>query len=112
MKKILLALVAAAVLAPVASAGGWATVGLSSRSARTIATRWPASAASVEFSEYLRGLIGERRRDPTDDLISALIAAEERGYCTGGGAGGFGVRDEGEWASRYDSRRQKDSAVS
>jgi hypothetical protein len=30
MKKILLALVAAAVLAPVASAGGWATVGLSS----------------------------------------------------------------------------------
>ncbi|MFD5424862.1 cytochrome P450 [Streptomyces sp. NPDC127084] len=35
--------------------------------------------ASVEFSEYLRGLIAERRKAPGDDLISALIAAYEEG---------------------------------
>ncbi|MDH6124308.1 cytochrome P450 [Kitasatospora sp. GP82] len=29
--------------------------------------------ASVEFSEYLRKLIAERRADPGDDLISALV---------------------------------------
>src|SRR5579864_3803829 len=28
---------------------------------------------------YLRGIIAERRRDPRTDLISALVAAEERG---------------------------------
>jgi cytochrome P450 len=28
--------------------------------------------AAVEFSDYLRGLAGERRREPRDDLISAL----------------------------------------
>ncbi|MGW2209345.1 cytochrome P450 [Streptomyces sp. NPDC001781] len=33
--------------------------------------------ASVEFSEYLRGLIAARRADPGDDLISALIAAHD-----------------------------------
>jgi cytochrome P450 len=33
--------------------------------------------ASVEFSEYLRGLIAERRRRPGEDLISGLIAAHE-----------------------------------
>ncbi|MER8029012.1 cytochrome P450 [Streptomyces bauhiniae] len=33
--------------------------------------------ASVEFSEYLRGLIAARRSSPTDDLISALIAAHD-----------------------------------
>jgi cytochrome P450 len=38
-----------------------------------------ASAASVEFSEYLRGLIGERRKDPTDDLISELIHVVDEG---------------------------------
>ncbi|MEU3600557.1 cytochrome P450 [Streptomyces sp. NPDC006798] len=35
--------------------------------------------ASVEFSAYLRGLIAERRTDPGDDLISALIAAYDEG---------------------------------
>ncbi|WP_374117291.1 cytochrome P450 [Streptomyces sp. RKAG293] len=35
--------------------------------------------ASEEFSEYLRGLIAERRRAPGEDLISALIAAYEDG---------------------------------
>ncbi|MEU4110368.1 cytochrome P450 [Streptomyces sp. NPDC027717] len=35
--------------------------------------------ASVEFSEYLRGLIAARRTEPADDLISALIAAHDEG---------------------------------
>ncbi|MCZ9347773.1 cytochrome P450 [Streptomyces sp. TRM76130] len=33
--------------------------------------------ASVEFSDYLRGLIAARREDPGDDLISGLIAAHD-----------------------------------
>ncbi|MFG3056464.1 cytochrome P450 [Kitasatospora sp. NPDC048239] len=33
--------------------------------------------ASIEFSEYLRVLIRERRAEPGDDLISALIRAQE-----------------------------------
>ncbi|MEU1166026.1 cytochrome P450, partial [Streptomyces sp. NPDC005921] len=33
--------------------------------------------ASTEFSDYLRGLIAERRRYPGDDLISGLIAAHD-----------------------------------
>ncbi|MCX4527119.1 MULTISPECIES: cytochrome P450 [unclassified Streptomyces] len=33
--------------------------------------------ASVEFSDYLRGLIAERRGRPGTDLISALIAAHD-----------------------------------
>ncbi|MFI8188680.1 cytochrome P450 [Streptomyces sp. NPDC085946] len=33
--------------------------------------------ASVEFSEYLRGLIAERRKEPGDDLVSGLIAAHD-----------------------------------
>ncbi|MGV9275704.1 cytochrome P450 [Streptomyces griseosporeus] len=35
--------------------------------------------ASVEFSDYLRDLIGARRREPGDDLISGLIAAHDEG---------------------------------
>ncbi|MBY8341290.1 cytochrome P450 [Streptomyces spinosirectus] len=35
--------------------------------------------ASVEFSEYLRKLIAERRKQPGEDLISGLIAAYEEG---------------------------------
>ncbi|MDH6140877.1 MULTISPECIES: cytochrome P450 [Kitasatospora] len=35
--------------------------------------------ASVEFSDYLRALIGERRAAPGEDLVSALIAAQEDG---------------------------------
>ncbi|MEV5436622.1 cytochrome P450 [Streptomyces sp. NPDC052682] len=35
--------------------------------------------ASLEFSDYLRGLIAERRKEPGDDLISGLIAAYEEG---------------------------------
>ncbi|MEU5094568.1 cytochrome P450 [Streptomyces sp. NPDC020996] len=35
--------------------------------------------ASVEFSDYLRELIAERRRQPGDDLVSGLIAAHDEG---------------------------------
>jgi cytochrome P450 len=35
--------------------------------------------ASTAFTDYFRALIAKRRRDPTDDLLSALIAVEERG---------------------------------
>lgn len=35
--------------------------------------------ASVEFSEYLRELIGARREEPGEDLISGLIAAYDEG---------------------------------
>jgi cytochrome P450 len=35
--------------------------------------------AFVEFEAYLREKIGERRKRPTGDLLSQLIAAEERG---------------------------------
>ncbi|MFI0966025.1 cytochrome P450 [Streptomyces sp. NPDC021080] len=35
--------------------------------------------ASVEFTEYLRGLIESRRKEPGDDLISGLIAAHDEG---------------------------------
>ncbi|CAL9481665.1 Cytochrome P450 monooxygenase PikC [Streptomyces sp. enrichment culture] len=36
-----------------------------------------AVSASVEFSDYLRGLIAARREAPGDDLVSALIAAHD-----------------------------------
>lgn len=35
--------------------------------------------AIESFREYFRGLIAQRRVEPRDDLLSALIAAEERG---------------------------------
>ncbi|NEB76536.1 cytochrome P450 [Streptomyces sp. SID14478] len=35
--------------------------------------------ASVEFTAYLRELIGRRRAEPGDDLISGLIAAHDEG---------------------------------
>ncbi|HZT95830.1 MAG TPA: cytochrome P450 [Chloroflexota bacterium] len=34
--------------------------------------------ASVEFSDYLRDLIDQRRQNPDKDLVSALIAAHDR----------------------------------
>jgi cytochrome P450 len=36
-------------------------------------------AAIAAFSEYFLGLIAERRRAPSDDLLSALVAAEDEG---------------------------------
>jgi pimeloyl-[acyl-carrier protein] synthase len=38
-----------------------------------------ARASSFELADYFRKVIAERRDDPKDDLISALIAAEEQG---------------------------------
>ena len=38
-----------------------------------------ADVAVIEVSSYLRGLIERRRREPADDLLSALIAAEAEG---------------------------------
>jgi cytochrome P450 len=38
-----------------------------------------ASAAAVEFSDYLRRLIAERRTDPTEDLISELVHVVDEG---------------------------------
>ncbi|MEV4709059.1 cytochrome P450 [Actinoplanes sp. NPDC049316] len=38
-----------------------------------------ADPAAARIREYLSGLVAERRREPTDDLISALVAAEEDG---------------------------------
>lgn len=37
------------------------------------------NAAQVEMDEYTRGLIAERRSQPSEDLLTALIAAEEAG---------------------------------
>ncbi len=36
-------------------------------------------AASDELDEYVRAMIAERRSSPADDLLSAMIAAEEQG---------------------------------
>jgi cytochrome P450 len=38
-----------------------------------------ASKAALEFSAYLRELIGERRRNPTGDLISGLVEVVDQG---------------------------------
>jgi cytochrome P450 len=35
--------------------------------------------SAFEMAEYFRGVIEERRREPKEDLLSGLIAAEERG---------------------------------
>ncbi len=35
--------------------------------------------ATVAFSEYLRGLANERRKHPKEDLMTALVEAEEQG---------------------------------
>jgi cytochrome P450 len=39
----------------------------------------PPKRATAEVAEYFRGLLAERRRAPRDDLLSAMIAAEEEG---------------------------------
>ena len=38
-----------------------------------------AVAATIAFSDYMRGLVKERRKDLNDDLLSALIRAETEG---------------------------------
>ncbi len=41
---------------------------------------WRAIPAAYSFVRYLRRLVERRRADPEDDLITALIRAEEAGY--------------------------------
>ena len=57
-----------------ASFRGWSDTVLSSRG-----TRQEARAAAVEMYEYFTRLVAERRRSPTDDLVSALISAHDSG---------------------------------
>lgn len=38
-----------------------------------------AQRSALDMIEYLRGIIAKRRQNPKDDLISALVAAEEQG---------------------------------
>ncbi len=38
-----------------------------------------AEEATIEFADYVRGLLAERRRRPGDDLVSSLVAAEVDG---------------------------------
>ena len=38
-----------------------------------------AQQSALELADYFRGVVEERRRNPRDDLISGLIAAEEQG---------------------------------
>ena len=49
------------------------------RAAPVGAAQHDAVRASLEFSEYLRGLARERRIDPGDDLISALVHVVDEG---------------------------------
>jgi cytochrome P450 len=46
---------------------------------RTRGVEDQAVAAAEEFTDFLRGYVGERRAAPRDDLISHLIAAEAQG---------------------------------
>ena len=38
-----------------------------------------ARSSGLEMADYFKGVIAERRKEPRDDLLSAMIAAEERG---------------------------------
>ncbi|SDG65710.1 cytochrome P450 [Pelagibacterium luteolum] len=42
-------------------------------------TELDANRAAAEFTEYLRSVIGERRKRPREDLLSHMIAAEQGG---------------------------------
>ena len=46
---------------------------------RSHAVEIAAAQAATEFSDYLRGHVERRRSDPSDDLITRLITAEEAG---------------------------------
>ena len=54
-------------------------IGLDPAPMRTPATVTAANDATDELIEYLDELIAKRRVDPADDMLSALIAAEESG---------------------------------
>lgn len=49
------------------------------QASRTQETEDDASLAAQEFSDFLRNYIDARRKDPREDLITRLIAAEEEG---------------------------------
>lgn len=49
------------------------------QASRTRQTEDAAAIASTEFTRFLEGYIETRRKDPRDDLITRLIAAEEDG---------------------------------
>jgi hypothetical protein len=53
--------------------------GLDPAPMRTPASVEAANAATEALIEYLGGLIAERRRNPRDDMLSALLAAEDGG---------------------------------
>ena len=53
--------------------------GLDPAPMRTPASVRAANDATTALVDYLDGLIAERKRAPTDDMLSALIAAEESG---------------------------------
>lgn len=44
-----------------------------------LASTRQAAAAVVKLTEWLRPMIADRRKHPTDDLLSSLVGAEERG---------------------------------
>jgi pimeloyl-[acyl-carrier protein] synthase len=56
---------------------GWAGHLISQHEARSNAELGPAVSAIGALGGYLSGLISERRREPGDDLISAMLAARE-----------------------------------
>ncbi len=66
-----------------------------------------AGRAALEYSTYIKEIIEERRREPREDLISALVAADDAGLIghfdhesvEGGGGGGAGREgaDSGEF---------------
>ncbi|WP_073253844.1 cytochrome P450 [Shimia gijangensis] len=59
---------------------GWSNAMVSMYQARrTPEIESAAATASQEFSDYIRSYIDERRKTPSDDLLSELIAAEEAG---------------------------------
>lgn len=59
---------------------GWSSAMVQMYQARrTTAEELAAAKAASDFSDFLRAYVEKRRSDPRDDLITALIAAEEEG---------------------------------
>ena len=59
---------------------GWSSAMVQMYQARRTRTEELAAAkAAADFADFLRSYVAKRRSDPRDDLITALIAAEESG---------------------------------